>query len=968
MGFNPKAMRYDVNKGNHWALTPPNANIVAGLSPYVSAQDKEDAEMEADMEYIEAYEEAKTLSEQIFGGNFDEGQIQNNQQARELAEQYEVVVVPKNGGFPQGPFTNPFYHDPTEETRYKETKKRVARARAEKHKRRIESDYLRCFEAWTLGKNKLLNDRRITNWGYETLAGRFPRIPNFALQLVESTRLVHNYLFGLYMRGPQSEREIEVYFKYLVWPVQEALRKLQVLNGNDNLTLDDLHAGPTGVLVANFKAPRAKFHYRVKQGQYNRMDLKYKEFWPRDLVFLGFGRKEGNKVPLNLDPTINRFMRPGVINAVSYKEWCDGDYSALSPDVRELWELTNERMEGRDDRNARPGAAEDTFAIPSVGASKESLQPIENAAVGLQWPQATDKVGRVARSNRVKGGEVCRPVLGRSRKACLSNNVQPSAANPALVGASASASSSSIANVRAAAPPADSGSAPRSHIDGGDHPASSGDEEMRSADDESFESESTDDVLPTRPDGLPSVPLGSSSNIPKSIAEDAQLHRPRRDPVTGKRLGTPTEADKWLDENEPNYGEKELAERAAAAQKQKEAVQQIVNNPPTNPLITQPTNPPLTMPVRGVNKPREPVKPSTVQSASGRDDVAELTREASESRTISPDEAQKLLAATKKNWPNASENDIYRTMADKAGVSVAEIHRSLDSASAAATSSTRQPAKQPEEALAAEIAADVRAIDKLELMPPPDTQPRNADGTFAALKPAINASETHAARKAPWSGIKKAAKTSMASKEKVNKYLNSKGLAAVKVKKADDRSDRIEEKKSKTAKVYAGQKAASPQRAIHIGAQSITPETFSSGRSANERSKDERAKKVRERAGAKRAEVVAEKEKQEVIAKFQKEKATKPKTKKQPSTNIRTQPKRAAKAVAKGVITKATNASTDKKQKKSTLKAVRGQPKLAAHVAKAMGITETEEEKKKKKEEEEEKKKKKKDDASQSPM
>lgn len=277
-----------------WAPKNSDPNLPGGVNPFENEDDQHDQEAKWAREYIDEFEEKM------------------------------------RNGFEPGEY---------DRRKFKEMKKIAGKHFAKQHMDVLQKSYRDCFQQWILGKHRLLNSKKVTPWSYSTLAERFPRAVNFALQKLEHSEKVQNYLFGLWTRGPQSELEVEKYFKYLVYPVQEAFREWQLINNDADLKLEDFHAGEKGELTL--------------EGE-NYVSLNRKLLWPPHLVFQGCGRREGSELPMPLDPTVNKYMRPSIMNSLSYEAYIRNDYSKLNPDIQELWEVANDRGEQRRDREIDP--------------------------------------------------------------------------------------------------------------------------------------------------------------------------------------------------------------------------------------------------------------------------------------------------------------------------------------------------------------------------------------------------------------------------------------------------------------------------------------------------------------------------------------------------------------------------------------------------------------------------------------
>lgn len=321
-----------------WQGKPAEVDLPGGISPFVDKEDQQNAEMEWAREKIEEYQERMSSGE-------------------EKPNEYERHVM-------------------------KDLQKRVAGHDNKQYIDQLQQTYRKCFEQWILGKNDLLNSKLITPWSYESLADRFPRAVNFALHKLEIGEKIQNYLFGLYTRGPQSELEVGRYFKYLVYPIHEAFRRWQYINGrNENMKIEHFHAGDKGKLTM-----LNKDEYVYNHSKYGNLR------WPSHLVMMGKGRAATSQLPLALDPTINKYMRPQLTNQLSYEAYIQMDYSGLSADIQELWEVANDRGEGRGDREINPRSVDGVNA----GAEYDSLV----------------RRGLLKKRTKEDRGKKCRPIPG----------------------------------------------------------------------------------------------------------------------------------------------------------------------------------------------------------------------------------------------------------------------------------------------------------------------------------------------------------------------------------------------------------------------------------------------------------------------------------------------------------------------------------------------------------------------------
>lgn len=217
-----------------------------------------------------------------------------------------------------------------------EMAKEVAQGVLEEHKARPDRDYNACFQSWLLGKNDVLNNPLITQRGYTSYVEKFPRVINWVDAQVRLASEIKVYLVRLYTEGPATEEEVEHEFRYLVWPLNNALRTLQQARNDPSLPVDVLRGVRGGAWDPQ---------HQTAGGQP----------WPAELTYMGRVPDPANKdVPPCLHPALNPYMRDQWVYSVSYKEWLAGDYSKLRGDSRELWEVVANRLYGRNDRFKRP--------------------------------------------------------------------------------------------------------------------------------------------------------------------------------------------------------------------------------------------------------------------------------------------------------------------------------------------------------------------------------------------------------------------------------------------------------------------------------------------------------------------------------------------------------------------------------------------------------------------------------------
>lgn len=257
-----------------------------------------------------------------------------------------------------------------------EMAKEVAKEVIEEHKSQPDRDYNECFQQWLLGKNKTLNNPLITQRGYTSYVERFPRVVNWVDAQIRIAGEIRVYLHRLYVEGPATEEEVEHEFRYLVWPLNNALRLLQQARDDPALGVDVLRGVPGGAWdVAN----------QTADGQ----------AWPDELTWLGrVPDSQRNDVPLCLHPALNPYMRDKWVYSVSYQEWLRGDYSKLKGPARELWEVVANRTYGRPDRMQQPVPGDDPQGESNWDGRPDgqwNAVPVKNKACNQAPMPATEK-------------------------------------------------------------------------------------------------------------------------------------------------------------------------------------------------------------------------------------------------------------------------------------------------------------------------------------------------------------------------------------------------------------------------------------------------------------------------------------------------------------------------------------------------------------------------------------------------
>lgn len=236
-----------------------------------------------------------------------------------------------------------------------EMAREVAQGVLEEHKARPDRDYNACFQQWLLGKSDVLNNPIITTRGYTSYVERFPRVVNWVDAQVRLASEIKVYLVRLWTEGPRTEEEVEHEFRYLVWPLNNALRILQQARNAPTLGVEVLRGVPGGAWDPQ--------HQTAGNNP-----------WPAELTYMGRVPDSSVKdVPPCLHPALNPYMRDQWVYSVSYREWLAGDYSKLRGDSRELWEVVANRLYGRDDRMQKP--AEDAEDPQQEGGWQGAARP-----------------------------------------------------------------------------------------------------------------------------------------------------------------------------------------------------------------------------------------------------------------------------------------------------------------------------------------------------------------------------------------------------------------------------------------------------------------------------------------------------------------------------------------------------------------------------------------------------------------
>lgn len=85
-----------------------------------------------------------------------------------------------------------------------------------------QNDY---YRLWTLGRDELLNDPAVTPWGNESLEARFKELQEPGRVALRVQTMFRLWAVRMLEQGPKSARDAELYFRYLVWPVQQWVKR-----------------------------------------------------------------------------------------------------------------------------------------------------------------------------------------------------------------------------------------------------------------------------------------------------------------------------------------------------------------------------------------------------------------------------------------------------------------------------------------------------------------------------------------------------------------------------------------------------------------------------------------------------------------------------------------------------------------------------------------------------------------------
>lgn len=245
--------------------------------------------------------------------------------------------------------------------------KEIADTALRRFKEKQHKEYEECFKRWLVGKSPL-NDKAVTPYGYRTWTEQMPRATRWVLAQQQMTDVVRKFLFSLYIKGPREEKELEWYFRYLVWPVDLARRRLEKHRNAKLKSWDELRGCSDG----SYDFDEQKLKKPDKTGVSGAA-------WPRDLTYGGLAPAFDRKLPLALDPCINPYMREKWVRALSYNEWIQGDFSKKLGDLRDIWEVAQDRIGGRDDAMVQPGTLGDQTENFTFDASKEKGNPVNKS-------------------------------------------------------------------------------------------------------------------------------------------------------------------------------------------------------------------------------------------------------------------------------------------------------------------------------------------------------------------------------------------------------------------------------------------------------------------------------------------------------------------------------------------------------------------------------------------------------------
>lgn len=210
-------------------------------------------------------------------------------------------------------------------------------------KRKPDEAYAEDFRKFLMGKHRTLNNPKVCPRGYQSWAKEFPKATNWAKAELDLQYEVRKYLFELFVKGPTpgNYRELEIAYRYLYRPVSDALLEMSRCW---NMTVDDPEINLT----------------RLQSGQAPSGCI-----WPKALTYNGYtpGSPELARYPLPINPCINRLFRDSIAMTMTYQEWMMNDPSKLDPEVRDLWEVVQDRVGHNPDVYVDPRVKKMTDAV-----------------------------------------------------------------------------------------------------------------------------------------------------------------------------------------------------------------------------------------------------------------------------------------------------------------------------------------------------------------------------------------------------------------------------------------------------------------------------------------------------------------------------------------------------------------------------------------------------------------------------
>lgn len=327
--------------------------------------------------------EAKEAKAEMKGGV---GAYETEEEAKEAfaEETYERLVSFYEG---KGD-TEPLLADAVERTDYKlsshvadEYLRHLARYKVEQDKDRPNKEYERCFKHWMLGTHSKLNNPLIDDRGYVGLQKQFPRAINWILFKMRMVSEVRKYLHRLYLQKMRTEEEVEIYFRYLVWPLNNAMRMLARSRGVDDVSPDDLRGSPGGQWNPEERTLVGGEHAGEK--------------WPQRLTYLGRATDSDDKLtPLCLRPQLNKFLRATWVSDISYKDYIDGTYAKRLGDCKDLWDVVAQNaVWGRDDimTTVRREPDDGNGSLDTVPDQASVSVPLWDNIAGDVWQAEEDK-------------------------------------------------------------------------------------------------------------------------------------------------------------------------------------------------------------------------------------------------------------------------------------------------------------------------------------------------------------------------------------------------------------------------------------------------------------------------------------------------------------------------------------------------------------------------------------------------